>query len=202
MSYELDTYEKTCETIAWIAEKDFQKHVVTRKGPGEYYCHQPGTGMGSFHLLFRPNYILLWGDMGDAVLQNHGDMEAWIRGARESREYVIEKIRALPGEKYVFYPADAVQAAQEWARDYRGDERHGPRYRALAASAVSAHQNGGLTEREWQDLHADHLGEYDLDGTARRPSSRALWVHQCLRWFAAQPVPSSESPVLPPAPGA
>ncbi len=60
-------------------------------------CFKPGTGMWSFNVLFGPDVIVMWGDIGELILRPGGSDRGigWLRSAT-TIEYFFEKASDVP----------------------------------------------------------------------------------------------------------
>lgn len=95
-----------------------------------WLCHRPGSGMYHFRVVAGPGMLLVYGDVGDHMLQNHDkDMVKWlVDGAVNSTEYLISKFTHRPK---VFFSHEAMlllnsmvdDAFDDHEREYMGNIR-------------------------------------------------------------------------------
>lgn len=173
-----DTFSGMCVTLRRSAEFDFAKHVLTERGPGEWHCAAPGTGIGSFNIIVRPGVVLIWGDIGEGVYRGGeaGDMLGWLRGAVRSPDYLTEKLRT---KKREFYPGDALA----YARERAAEEGESAKWREVLADAERLHRLRGLNERTWPDLVYHHTGDVDAVSVGFNYDARSRWLYEALWWF-------------------
>lgn len=183
-----DTYAQTRATVARLAKDDFAKHEVRSLAVirgGEWVCKAPGTGICAYTVICRPCYVIVYGDLGDWVLQ-HSDRDSlgWVLRISPDVHYLVEKIRA--GDGLEFYPADALE-------DLRGElKSDDPNTRAFAQKFMrSLREELGSSDPQPEDMaeHHWHAAYYDAGGDEaprhKYPGARALWLYEALRFFAA-----------------
>lgn len=124
------TKKESRATIAEIAGESLANHVITPEqtdGPVRmWYCGRKGTGMYSYRVIAAPGMLLVYGDVGDYMLQaNDRDLIPWLKGAIRSEDYMISKM-INKGE--VFRPDEAIALlntlVEEAKEDDEGDLRH------------------------------------------------------------------------------
>lgn len=91
------TRKENRAVLAEIAEKAFAEHRLTpeqTEGPVRmWHCGRKGTGMYSYRIVAGPGMLLVYGDVGDYMLQAHDrDLIPWLLGAIKSEDYVIGKM--------------------------------------------------------------------------------------------------------------
>lgn len=173
-----DTFEKQRKTIAALAKESFADHVVTELGPGEWRCAAPGTWMHGFVVIARPCYVIVYGDIGDWVIQ-HSDRDSvgWLQRAARDYEYLCGKIRA--GEKRRFYVGDAIAHLEQeiGESDNPAD---------CAAARVKDALGSDFTEHEWYESWAEEgVGCHDVP-SCERWDAGPLWMAEALRWLVEQ----------------
>jgi len=94
-----------------LIDEAFANHIITSEqieGPVKmWYCGRKGTGIYSYRVISAPGMLLVYGDVGDYMLQaNDRDLVPWLRGAVKSENYLISKF-VNKGE--IFFPDEAVQ---------------------------------------------------------------------------------------------
>jgi hypothetical protein len=185
--------------IAAFAAEAFANHVVTQNGPGEWRCAKPGTGVNGFHVLCRPFYVVVWGDLGDWILQcSDRDTLGWLRGSVRSPDYLLGKCRA--GEVTCFYSGDAWDhlnhevgaRQQELAEGQTAGDDMDPELARLVAIQDQLDENDDFSEHDWHQAWYDH-GQGEVSA-CRGPSSGGCWLVEALRWF----VDHVDQAVLPP----
>lgn len=173
-----DTYAEVAASIKGMAAEAFVGHALTSEGPGEWRFGRPGTVIYSSRVLFRPGTIIVWGDLGEWVLR-HGNKDSlgWLRGAVQSPDYLLEKVRA--GKRERFYPADAAKLL----KDPETEESWGAARVARVREELNGWRGGDFTEedwaREWYEAGADEVPN------VRYPCESALWLIELLRAFVA-----------------
>lgn len=118
------TKKENRATIATIAGESLAGHAITpeqTEGPVRmWYCGRKGTGMYSYRVIAAPGMLLVYGDVGDYMLQaNDRDLIPWLRGAIKSENYVIGKM-VHKGE--VFLPDEAVALLDTLIADAKEDD--------------------------------------------------------------------------------
>jgi hypothetical protein len=118
--------------IEELARRDFAEHRLEKRCEGGSWwwrCAKPGSVFHSFNIACFPGYIVVWGDIGDTVLQiSDRDSLAWLLTA-DSRDYFLSKVRASDGPRKQFMVDDArdhlaeleAEAMAEIADELRDD---------------------------------------------------------------------------------
>ncbi|KKL79323.1 hypothetical protein LCGC14_2016010 [marine sediment metagenome] len=91
------TREKNRKRLAKMANEAFVDHKLVPEQISTslkmWYCGEKGTRMYSFRVIAGPGMLLVYGDVGNFMLQAHDhDLIPWIRGAIKSENYVIRKM--------------------------------------------------------------------------------------------------------------
>jgi hypothetical protein len=186
----MDRFKDARETVVMLAKESFAKHVVAEVGTNEWRCSAPGTWMHGFYVIARPGYVMVYGDIGDWILQ-HSDRDsvAWLRGAARDYDYLCGKIRT--GEKRRFYGGDALDDLNREIAE--ADEQND------TAARVREALGNDFDQHEWYQAWSDvGIGGSDC-GSFEHWDSGPLWMAEALRWLvehlpAAQPQPSQPSP--------
>lgn len=93
------TIKHNFDTIARLAEKAFAHHeltAITEDDEGQtyvYQCKRPKEWAYGFTVVFRPGFVVVYGDTGDIVLNcNDGDSRAWVQRQRAPHfDYMLKK---------------------------------------------------------------------------------------------------------------
>ena len=176
-----ERFKDARETIVSLAKESFRDHVITATGSNEWQCGRPGSSAYYFNVIARPGYLIIFGDIGDWILQhNDRDCVGWLRRAARDYEYLCGKIRA--GEKKRFYQGDA----EAWLRERiaAGDEDAGEVAEALRGEDFDEHR----WYEAWSDAGTSGVDIYD----ARNYDSGPLWMAEAVKWFAAH-LPAQET---------
>lgn len=170
-----ETYKQAQETIAAVAADSFAAHQITVTKKGDYLCRRPGTGVYHFFVILRPGAVIVYGDIGDGIfLFSDADALKWLRGAVRSPGYLLEKLVTKTTD---FYPGDAIEFAEEHAKEYEG------KWREVYEWAVEANQCGELHAGSWGQQVYDEIGDAEACSIGTEPSSRCLWLVEALKWF-------------------
>lgn len=95
-----------------IASESFADHIITCEQSDlpvrMWYCGRKNTGIYSYRIVAAPRMILVYGDVGDYMLQaSDYDLIPWLRGAVKSEHYVIGKM-INKGEEFLPDEAEAL----------------------------------------------------------------------------------------------
>jgi len=105
-------------------------------GKGEYIFAEPGTNAYSMRIIFRPNVIIVYGDIRPcAIFIQHEIDLPWLRGSVKDPNYLFQKAVCGIEKKY-----DAV-ATKEYARE-------------LLLERGYDHDHIDLAEVDWDDIDA------------------------------------------------
>lgn len=171
-----ETYKQTQETAASHAAQDFAEHQIDRTPEGDYWCHEPGTGMYSFRVILRPGAAIVYGDIGDAIfLFSDRDSLGWLRRAVRSPGYLLEKRAHKESD---FYPGDAIAFAAERAKDDDEDQ-----WRKVYEWAVEAEKDGELHAASWGQHVYEEIGDAEACSIGTNPSFRCHYIAEALKWF-------------------
>lgn len=113
--------------ITEVARESLANHRLVpeqTEGPVRmWYCGEPGTGIYSFRVIAAPFMILVYGDIGDYMLQaSERDLIPWLRGAVKSEHYLISK---FVHKQEVYLPEEADLLLKGLAREYADDDYSG-----------------------------------------------------------------------------
>jgi hypothetical protein len=180
------TERRARATVAALAAKDFAEHVIVPEGDGRWFCGKPGTGICSFRVVSAPGHLIVFGDIGDAILRvSDRDPIPWLRGAIRSPEYLASKMQ---GRQDAFWRGDAAA----WLR---GEIAEGRADAVKAAQRLAGCGLDAFERHDWYaawDCSASDLPDFE------GPSSRTWWVVEALGCFvrlldaaAAAPGPSA-----------
>jgi len=124
-------------TIKVIKEYDI------KTGCGEYRWGSPKSRMYEMYIIFRPNTIITYGDMGAYVMRQGGIDLPWLRGGINDPRYLFSKIRdhkeAYDGE-----------FTKEMAREILSDLID---KRIVSVDEIKERVCERLSEVDWNDEH-------------------------------------------------
>lgn len=99
--------QQKIDEIGAYAEKAFGEHVLTRKGPSEWYCgHPDGRGANSFTVAIAGGHIMVAGDICDMLLS-----------PRASGGRTLEWLLTASSPSYLLSKAPSCIVTSEWSRD-------------------------------------------------------------------------------------
>lgn len=193
-----DGTQKACEEqVRQLAAQSFADHVLVAEGEGRWYCGKPGTGIYSFRVVSAPYHVIVFGDIGDALLRvSDRNPVPWLRGAVRSPDYLISK---SIWRDTVFYRGDAVEYLRDALRETE------PSRSAIAvceelnlstSDAVDAIRlDDELDVRGWYEAWHD-AGECEPP-SCTGPSAGMFWTVEALRCFVRllDQVPQGDSPM-------
>jgi hypothetical protein len=178
-------YDEVLAEVETNAKRAFEKHKITPEGVDEYFCADPHDNDCSFHIIFRPGTIIIYGDVGDWILSlSCRDSFGWIFGSL-SIDYVRQKIHATStirgdGQTESWYLPDAIEHIREdGAGGADEDEDENPYADLLEELKYACEEISHERFCEmWSDLNIDdyyQVGVY--------PSRGTMWVREILKWF-------------------
>ena len=195
-----ETERGTQARIAELAKDAFGQHALTVLGPGRWKCRRPDSGTYGFYVFIGPGAVMVYGDIGEGIFRMSEPEDGvipWLRGAVESPDYLLGKLRAADVEdgKQKFYAGDAL----EWAHQHYVDtviavDENDPN----AIARVGGDEAKRATEffidvkeaDEYAELDrhrfltmANDAGLDDMYGVAMGPSPSALWLVHALTAF-------------------
>jgi len=164
-------------TIAAFAAEAFKDHVLTTEGKGRWICRKPGTSAYAFCVITAPGAVIIFGDVGDAILMIDAlDPLPWLIGAT-SVDYLLSKVQpeAMRRDRE-FMPGDADAYLCEVETS---DSRAVQGVRSLLADLDL---EGDRTE---QDRWLMACNEAGLDDPPRCDDfgSGLLWTYHAVRCF-------------------
>lgn len=171
--------------IEELAKDAFAKHALEKRaddrGTWWWRCSKPGTGNQAFNVATFPCYVMVWGDLGDAIFQvSDRDSLKWLLMA-SCRDYALGKVRATDGAKKQFMDGDA--------RDYL-DQAEGEAVvdgRASTAKHIRDIRErwGEITDDGEEEGHAWHRAWFDA-GDCDPPRCEAWAGSLCWIWEAVK----------------
>ena len=178
--------EKALEQV--VGFQTFDKHQITREGPGLWFCGEKGTGIYHFRVIMVPGTIIVTGDIGDMVLNvNHRKPLRWALGCKMKPDqpyYPMSKL-SLQNQNEVF-DADAVEAylverIGEERRD--GDKTSAAQYIKMLRvwREFPSKDHPREAEREWHEICSSH--DYDDPPSFRDHDVNTYYRYQALCWF-------------------
>jgi hypothetical protein len=172
--------------IAEFAAEAFKDHEVTRRwsvnGDASYRCGKPGTSIYAFNVVTLPGAVVFYGDLGEAILRpSDRDVLPWLRGAVNSADYLISKVKPAPEQ--TFYVRDAIA----WIEDQAEELVTSTRMRLLEAV--------GDGDRESFARELSEVGLLDHRVPGDGHSADMLWLVEALRWFVAHQSMAKTMPV-------
>ena len=167
------TREKNRKRLAKMANEAFVDHKLVPEQISTslkmWYCGKKGTGMYSFRVIAAPGMLLVYGDVGDYMLQaNDRDLIPWICGAIKSENYVIGK---MVHKHRVFLEDEAELLLQRLAnKDFtnRVRDRWNKEYDGEHEFCRAFYEEGG--EISYLESVMDH-------------ESSVYWTMECLKKF-------------------
>lgn len=199
------TAAETAKQIAGYAQESFKNHVPELLGPGEWLCKKPGTGIYHFFVISRPGTLIVYGDIGEWILQmSEKDPTRWIPGAIRSPGYFFEKMRAADisgGGRDEFYVKDAIADLRHRAAEAREDGREDGGVSGRALGALEEIDEDELTHERFcgvlYDQGCDEIGHMGVG-----PSGRSLWLLEAMKWFVANVLAEAKPAAAEPGPEA
>lgn len=177
---ESGTYKEAVSQVAEMAVNAFAGHTCHQVGPDEWHCSHRGSSVYMFHVISRPGFLVIYGDIGDWVLQAHDrNMVYWAMGAVRSPSYFCEKIQA--GARLAFYRGDAQELVKE---ALKGNEDMGLTKEQAEKVDDAPLSWDELDQRAWYEACIE-AGD-DEPARCEYPSPRALWLIEAVKWFCAQ----------------
>lgn len=148
-----------------------------------WLCRRPGSGMYHFRVVAGPGMLLVYGDVGNHILQNHDkDMVKWlVDGAVNSTEYLIGKFVHRPE---VFFPYEATLLLNSMV-----DEAFDDREREYMDNLRAKVFDEWSLEMESRDGHDFAKAFYEAGGDVEYISqtfdydSDVYWTVECLKKF-------------------
>jgi hypothetical protein len=164
-------------TIARLAKESFAEHVITEVGPNEWRCARRSGGQYWFYLIARPGFLIIFGDIGDWILQhNDRDCVGWLRRAARDYEYLCGKLKA--GRERRFYVGDAIASLEQEIAE-SDDPQHCSAAKVKEALGTDFDQHGWF--EAWMELG---VGCNDVSDCMDWDSG-PLWMSEAVKWFAA-----------------
>ena len=181
------TYADTHATIHRLALESFAEHELREVSPQRWRCSRPGTGVYGFWVLVADGVVIVYGDIGEGIFRMSepaASVIPWLRGAVQSTDYLLEKLRAGDFEqgKEQFYPDDAVAWAHWNAEEHTEQDRYAKRALDFYNDVKLSAENGDLHSDEFLRL-ASEAGLDDMYHVGRAPSASALWLVEALTTF-------------------
>ena len=188
-------------TITEIAQEALASHVISpeqESGPVRMWlCHRPGTGAYHYRVIAAPGMLLVYGDIGDHMLQaNDKDLVPWLHRAINSPDYLISKFVRRPK---TFFPYEAMLLLDRLVQDGKDwDEQSGYNLDEDGNEIMGMHEEEARTLKrkvldEWDpDYDDEHMfarafyyagGEASLIESTRDYDSDVYWTVECLKKF-------------------
>lgn len=165
----------------------FDKHRITKEGPGIWYCGEPGTGVYHFRVIMVPGRIIVTGDIGDLILHvNHAKPLRWALGCKmrpEDTYYPLSKLSHDVGRKE-FQPDEAEAWLCEQISEQRkwGEKAGVQKYIKMLREWRSCYYRDELDRAEvrWYEILSEH-GEEPVG--FRDYEFGVYFRYQALCWF-------------------
>lgn len=162
--------EDTKKLIAKMAAAEFAKHELIQEGEGRWRCGTPGSPFYWFRVITAPGTVIVFGDVGAAVLRFSAEPIEWLQGAVRSPDYLISKAE---WKDETFYEGDALA----WMED-----------RIVEGDVHAVLAKGRLADAPWMSREQWMAAweEEALSGILPKfmgPSSQMYWIIEALRWF-------------------
>lgn len=177
--------EKALEQVRHFQR--FDKHEITREGPGIWYCGEKGTGIYHFRVIMVPWRIIVTGDIGDLILHvNHAKPLRWALGCKmkpESTYYPLSKV-APEFRQSEFQPEEAEDWLMERISESRkyDDKEQAKRYIKMARQWKDCYfrDEPSRAEQYWHEM----LYEHGEDPVGFRDYEFGVYYrYQALCWF-------------------
>jgi len=149
-----------------------------------WLCHRPGTGMYHFRVVAAPGMLLVYGDVGDYMLQNHDyDMVKWlVGGAVNSPDYLIQK---FVRKTKIFFEDEAEALLQshidEACDEYERDEAKKFKEKVLDAWQYDREYGHG---HDFARAYYEAGGDPEYLSSTEDYDSSVYWTVECLKKFA------------------
>jgi len=178
--------EKALDQIR--ATHQFDKHQITREGPGLWFCGEPGTGIYHFRVIMVPGRIIVTGDIGDMVLNiNHRKPLRWALGSKfkpENPYYPMSKLshqcdnRVFESDEVEAYLIERINEERK-----HGDKTSTTRYIKMLREwrEFPYTDQPREAEREWYEL-CDRY-DYNEPPSFRDHTIGTYFRYQALCWF-------------------
>lgn len=158
------------------AEVDLKDHRVELKAydpaVARWMCKRPGSWTYGFNVVVWPGAIVIQGDVGEAMFSCREptvqDALAWLRGAVDSRDYLLGKLMAGSRDRVLIWPFVENELADMSAED-------AARFREAWAELDAP------DGRDYGRLMYELFG--DTEGGCTDFGFRALWLAACLKRF-------------------
>ena len=181
----MQSKKKHRATIAELAKKSLAGHVISpeqEEGPVRMWlCHKPGTGMYHYRVVAAPGMLLVYGDIGDHMLQNHDkDLVPWLKDAIKSPDYLISKFVRRPRE---FFPDEATHLLNELikeAEEYNYDVEEAVDFRHKVLDNWNEENDDG---HEFGKAFYEAGGDPELIDRTYDYDSSVYWTVECLKKF-------------------
>ena len=88
--------KKEALNIERIANKEFAEHILTNVTDNTWRCHKKGTGNYSYYVTLQANYILIYGDIGQAFFCVNEDVNVFLKGFHIENgyyDYILGKLQ-------------------------------------------------------------------------------------------------------------
>ena len=186
IAYPKSNNERALEQIRGFNQ--FDKHQITREGPGLWFCGEPGTGIYHFRVIMVPGRIIVTGDIGDMILNvNHRKPLRWALGAKfkpEDTYYPMSKL-SHQCDKRGFEPDQVEPYLVERINEERkhGDRTTCSQYIKMLREwrDFPSTDQPREAELEWHEICSRH--EYDDPPGFRDHDIGTYFRYQALCWF-------------------
>jgi len=166
----------------------FDKHQITREGPGLWYCGESGTSIYHFRVIMVPGRIIVTGDIGDMILNvYHRKPLRWALGCKmkpDNTYYPMSKL-SHDCDNREFKPEEATEWLEDCIREQRrcGDRESVSRYIKMLRDWRDCYftDEPRRAEHRWYEIMADH--DYDEPPGFRDHDIGTYFRYQALCWF-------------------
>ena len=175
-----ETSEDQFKRYDCYREEAYKNHVVNRVNEHEYYCAEPGTHNMSFRVMFPPGATIIYGDIGEMIVEPYG-LKWLINGGIRSPSYFWQKVRT---KVLKFNPADAAAHLDWLAEEVHPDDFDVDDDVKHAARMWAEWDPGIREEHELETAWYEACNSVECESIiCEGVSSNDLQCYQALKWF-------------------
>lgn len=184
---EFETMRSCQDSIAGYAAKDFAGHTIAKITEERWLCRTPGQSSYWFFVIVCPGTVIVYGDIGDAILRmserTTAGTLAWLRGSVESPDYMISKI---VDPKRSFYPGDVIGFIEDRVKEDEGDDNDEAIFspmRLIMHDVVEMARFGDLNQHTWSEICVDEAWDSETHGVGDGFDAHCFWTVEALKTF-------------------
>ena len=179
-----------------------EEHVVARIHNHEndviksWRCGKPKSSVYCFHVVSGPNFLYVWGDMGDYAWHRTVDMITWARTSLQSLDYFSEKLA-----RGIVVKEDEKELLYQWSKDFKNDwnehyndcevgdehiwsEEHDEEmFRILRKYDETPSRDLVIEELVYSDYFGDWFSDCENLPNFEFYTFQYLWIVEGLKWF-------------------